>query len=94
MIFTNQSYLEIEIDTKIDLSAATVTKILYQKPDRTTGSWDASVRNSKYLYYTFTINDTLNQEGDWLIEPYIEVNGKKAPGDIVKITVSKPLVVL
>jgi hypothetical protein len=95
MIFTNHKLLEIELNTKIDLSAITVSKIYFKRPDGTQGQWNAVVKSGpeglKYLSYTLTSNDNINQEGVWLLEPYIEVNGKPAPGDIVEMKVFKPL---
>jgi hypothetical protein len=82
--------LRLALNTKLDLSSATVPKIFFRKPDGTTGTWDAAIAG-KELIKNFTISEFLDQEGDWFFQPYVEIDGRSAPGDIVKVYVSKPI---
>jgi hypothetical protein len=46
MIHVGQSNVAIRLDTETDLTGATAPKILYQRPDGTTGEWDATVEGT------------------------------------------------
>jgi hypothetical protein len=79
-VFKDQSYLTIIATTHQDLSAATVKKILYKKPDGTSGSWTATAVGTN-LTYDVQASD-IDQYGKWYFQSYIEVGGKKGFGDI------------
>lgn len=92
-VFIDQSYLTLVATTNIDMSAATVTKILYVKPDKTsTGSWDAIVRN-KSLVYNIQDGD-IDQSGMWQFQAYVEIDGKKGFGHIEQIKFNEHLTVV
>jgi len=80
-VFTGQSYLTYKLDTEMDLSTATVTLILYEDPNKEKGSWEATVEGTK-LVYEFTDTDILIP-GNWKLQSYVEIDGKKAYGNIV-----------
>ncbi len=80
-VFNKQSLLIYKLDTGLDLTAASVKKILYKKPDGSKGGWDASVEGTKLVY---NFNDTdINVSGEWEFQAYVEIGGKKGYGDVV-----------
>lgn len=79
--FTGQSLLQLRYDTGLDLTSATVKKILYVKPDGTQGSWVATT-NSTSLVYDLLATD-IDQSGNWKLQTYVEIGGKKGYGDII-----------
>jgi hypothetical protein len=91
MIFTNQSYLSLELNTKIDLTDITTVEIHYRKPDGATGTW-AATKSGKYIVYQFPAGHTW-LEGEWLFQPYgTTASGRKALGTIVSEKAVKPLI--
>ena len=80
----------IRLDTDLDLSSATVKRILYEKPDGTTGYWTATADDT-YLTYNLA-NGDIDQRGQWKFQTYIEVSGEKAYGRITRIDFKSPLV--
>jgi hypothetical protein len=44
--FINQ-IIEIRLDTEIDLTGATLPKILYIKPNNVTGQWTATIQGTE-----------------------------------------------
>jgi hypothetical protein len=83
-VYKNQSYtLTLDTDSTLDLTGATYTRILYEKPDGTKGYWDATVSGTKL---SFDISSTVNdQEKLWKFQSYVEfASGKKYFGKIVE----------
>jgi hypothetical protein len=74
--YAGDSYTLLRLDTGISLVGATVTRILYRKPNT--------------LQYQL-INGDIDQHGIWEIQAYVEVGSKKALGKIVEINFDKPL---
>lgn len=80
-VFEGQTILQLKLDTKIDLSNATVLKILWKRPDKITGATAVTaVEGSIMVLDLSTINIT---PGKWEFQAYAEIGGKKAFGDIV-----------
>ena len=70
-------YKKILCDCGINISSATVKRIYYKKPvSGDSGYWSALVEGTDYLYH-YTAADEFDEEGDWRIEPYIEMGSYK-----------------
>jgi len=92
--FVNDT-IRINIDTNIDLSGYATLQIRYQKPDGTTGCWNATIcaTDNTHMYYDTVIGD-LDQVGEWLIQGVALDAGIKLSGKIwCKIKVKSMLVV-
>ena len=87
--FVGQSNLTISLETGLDLTAATNPKILFTRPNGSTGSWTAT-KNVQALTYNLQ-NGDIDQPGTWKFQGYCELAGRKAFGDVAKIEVLKPL---
>lgn len=82
-VYKTQSLLTINLATGMDLSGASVTRILYQKPNNgTKGYWTATVSGQNLVYEVQ--NGDIDKEGTWLFQSYIEVGGKKGFGLVAK----------
>lgn len=80
-VFKNQSLLIIKIQTNYTLTGATVRRILYKKPDNTTGFWEATLEGTTILTRQLT-NGDIDQSGAWTFQAYAEVGGLKTYGDL------------
>lgn len=84
-VVINNDY-ELVLDTEIDITGASIKKILYQKPDGNEGSWTATDRDDTKLVVDVT--DTINDQAkDWYFRSYIEEGGKKHTGEKVRLEV-------
>lgn len=89
-VFKKQSFLTIRLETNYsDLGAATVKRILFKRPDGTSGYWNATADGTELVYNLQ--NGDINKEGNWQFQSYIEVAGLNAPGDIVNHFFERPL---
>lgn len=72
--YVNEAGSTIVVDTGLDLSEATSTKINIKKPDGTIVSKNSSVYTidsvANYLKYT-SISGDLDQVGKYLVQPYV-----------------------
>lgn len=75
-IYLNQSYITIQMDTDVDLSAATAAQINYTKPGGTTGSWTATT-NGQNIEYEIQ-NGDLDESGVWLFQGEATIDGRSA----------------
>jgi hypothetical protein len=90
MIYKNQSLAPISIDTGLsNLGSATVKKILFTRPDKTSGAWEATVSGTKLTYQPVTAD--LNQAGIWRLQVFVTIDGKDGYGDKTQITVEEPI---
>lgn len=78
---------DIIIEAGEDISAASVIKIKYKKPDDSTGEWEAeyyddplSEFTNSALKYT-VLTDDWDQAGNWYTNPYIEMGTWKGHGE-------------
>ena len=71
-VFVGDYGTEVILEIGEDVSSSTVRKIQYEKPDGSTGQWDASVYNTTFIKYT-TIEDDIDQNGFWKFRAYIEL---------------------
>jgi len=88
-LYTNSGLITLNLDTGQDLTGATNTKILYQKPDGTKGEWVAT-KSGQSLTYVFS-NTDIDQSGVWKFQTYIELATKKGYGEVVEQVFEKPL---
>lgn len=80
----------LKIDTQTDLSEMTTLRILFKRPDQTTGSWTAFLVEPTIMGYVFVSGD-LNQIGIWSVQPFAESTDKVGYGEVVNFTVEKNL---
>lgn len=81
-IFVEQGYSTITLDTGIDITAATVTRILYKNPSGVTGYFTASVVETTKLRFQLT-DTSITANGPWQLQAYVEIGGLNAYGEIV-----------
>jgi hypothetical protein len=81
-VFNGQSLLQLKFDTGLNLAAATVLKILFERPDGTAGFWAVTVIDGTKLVYNVLETD-INIAGNWQLQSYVEIAGKKGYGKIV-----------
>lgn len=91
MVFNEQGYLQIKLDTGINLSGAANLRILYESPNGTTGYWSGSVTETTKIVYQLS-NSTITSYGLWKLQAYCTVGGLAAYGDVVTVEFSKKLV--
>lgn len=89
-IYKNQGLLTIELDTSYDLTTATSTKILYQRPDGTLGEWEAAVSETTKLSVSL-VNGSLDQVGTWIFQAFATVGGRNGYGQKAFVTVDSNL---
>jgi hypothetical protein len=91
-VFHKQTYAPIRYETGIpsaSLATASVKKLLFIKPDKTTGSWDADADGTKLVYEPG--DDDLNVIGIYKIQSYVVIDGKVSKGSIRKFQVKAAL---
>lgn len=81
-VYKTQSLLTINLATGMDLSGASVTRILYKKPNGIKSYWTATVSGQNLQYVVS--NGDIDVEGTWQFQSYIEVGGKKGYGLVAK----------
>lgn len=84
-IYKGQSLVKIILETGQSLSAATLTEILYKKPDGAKGSWTATV-NGTALEYNVQAGD-LDQEGIWSLQSKIVIAGRTGLGKTTQLKI-------
>lgn len=65
---------EIIVDTCSDLTAATVTNLVVEKPDGTTHMWVGSVYEITKIRYVVQVGD-FDQAGEYYVQAYVEMPG-------------------
>lgn len=91
MIYTGQTLLTLKLNTGLDISAATVKRLLYKKPSGTVGYWAAdSIEANTTLVYSIQTGN-INEAGKWSIQAYVELAGKKGYGHPITLQVNEPL---
>ena len=90
MIYVNQSLLRIELDTETDLTGVDAMKILYEKPDGTTGEWTVTLTSGTKLLYNVQTGD-IDQAGTWKFQAYVDINGSIGYGRIVREKISQSI---
>jgi hypothetical protein len=81
-VFEGQSLLQIKLDTGISLTGTTVKKILFKKPNGEHGEWVVNTTEGTKLVYDVSDTD-IEIAGNWQLQSYVEIAGKKGYGTIV-----------
>ena len=92
MIYDNQTLLTIVVHSILNITTATVKKILYRKPDRTRGEWiPQRFVGTDQMEYDIQGADMPLEHGTWQAQAYVEVGGLKGYGEVFEFVVSKSL---
>ena len=78
-IFKDQGLLTIELDTGYDITSATSAKILYQKPDGTTGEFVGAASDTTKISYSLVDGD-IDQAGTWIFQSFVTIGGRNGYG--------------
>lgn len=76
----------IDLDTEVNISAATSAKIVVLKPDETEVEWTGAVNGTTVVRYT-TVLDDLDQEGVWRLQAKVTTPAGTWLGNTVTVTV-------
>ena len=88
--YKNDIGTKIEIDIGVPDSEISTAKIIYKKPDGTSGEWIATAESGTTKIYYITQNGDLDQSGTYFLQPYVELNsGWKGRGDELKLYVGE-----
>jgi len=81
----------IDVDTKMDLTGATVLQLHVRKPDGTSVVWDAVAHPTKstFLRYT-TASGDIDQAGKWELTAYVLTPSWSGWGDRAYLAVHDP----
>lgn len=92
-LFKDNVGVQFTVDTEIDLSTATVKKLIVKKPSDKYVEWtDTSVVDTTKIRYT-TVAIDLDESGEYAIAAYVEFGStSKHYGETVKFKVYEPLV--
>lgn len=82
---------KIRLNAGMDISAAEVIEIHYEKPDGTTGEWTAVLEGTNYAYY-YTLATTLDMNGTWSVQLYVEIGSMKGHGETASFVVYDTLI--
>lgn len=88
-IYVGDIGIAIRLDTKQNVSSASVKKIKYKKPNGDEGEWDATVVSNTKLQY-ITESGVLDKAGSWLLQAYVVLTGWTGLGDTATLTVTNP----
>jgi hypothetical protein len=80
LLYKGQDY-RIVLDTGVDLTLASETKILYKKSNGVKGEW-LSTADVEAMYYDVTSTEN-DKDGTWQFQAYAEIAGKTYFGEIV-----------
>jgi len=86
-VVENQTFLDIILDTRQDISTGTVFRILYEKPDNTSGQWTAVLEGTTKVKYAVANASDLDQTGTWKLQSYVEIGGDVAYGQPTNMVV-------
>ena len=85
-LFKDDEGVQFEIDTSVDLSAASVKKLMIKKPDGSLVEWtDTTISGTKIIYVSK--GGDLSVPGKYLIAAYVEFPTSKHTGETVSIEV-------
>ncbi len=78
---------EVSLNCGVDISTATVRKILVQKPNTTAVvEWSAMADGANSIRYLTTTGD-LDVAGTYHLQPYVELPGWSGKGETVELFV-------
>ena len=87
--FITHGYMTLTLETGIDLSGASNTKILYKTPSGRRGEFPATVSGTTLTYQLS--NDDIAVSGQWEFQSRVTIDNLTAYGDIAKVTFKIPL---
>ncbi len=79
----------ISIEMGQSLAAGTDPKILYTKPDGTSGHWTGAVDGTK-ITFTSSQNE-IDQPGHWQFSARVLISGSRVTSDVTVMWFDKPL---
>lgn len=83
----------ISLDTGIDVSGFSKLNVKYERPDGTTGCWDASLSPTDNNHVIADLDgDDLDMNGIWKVQAYIEEGDEHYHGGVAEFTVYNRLV--
>lgn len=77
------------VDTLVDITAATVLRLIVQKPDGAVVVWDGVLRGTTSIAYTIGAGD-FNAKGMYQLQAYVETAEGHRRGDVARFDVSAP----
>jgi len=77
----------IIVDTCADISAATTTDLIVEKPDGTIETWHGAVFEVTKVRYLVQAGD-FDQAGEYSVQVYLEINGWRGRGSTTAFRVS------
>lgn len=87
-IYVNQSWLQIILDTGVDISAASEFRIYYQKPDKSVAYVAAGLEGTQQVKYTMTTTSIFDASGYWKLWAWVKfADDREADGEPVKFMV-------
>ena len=91
-IYIGQTLAPIRLDLEKDVSSASLTEILYERPDGVKGKWTAALMSgsTEIIEYVPTVDD-LNVVGVWKIQSHIVMSGYHGYGNVVSLRVHRNL---
>lgn len=81
-VHKEQSNIVLTLDTYIDQSTATDTRIYYIKPGGTKSYWDATVVSTTKLRFSSFTTSTLDEAGVWKIWTYSVLPNGVSKGEV------------
>lgn len=84
--FIGDTGTEITLDCGVDISSATVMKILAKPPRGAVKQWSAQLEGSRTIKYVLQPND-LHVPGVWVLQAYVEMPGWQGRGLPVELKV-------
>lgn len=78
---------EIIVDTCSDISSATVTDLIVEKPDGEQFTWHGSVYDTTKIRYVVDAGD-FDQVGEYLVQAYVEMPGWAGRGNTTTFKVT------
>lgn len=88
VIYVGDVGTEIILDCGSSVATATAQKILFKRPDKTTGEWVAEkvAGNANQIRYILQAGDVA-VAGIWVMQAYVVMPGWTGKGKSVKVTV-------
>ena len=77
-IYVGQTKLDLVVTVGQRITAATTTQLKYQKPDESTGFFDATITDAEEGELTYIVQaDDLDQSGTWIFWANVVFSGGK-----------------
>lgn len=83
--------VQFQLNTGIDITAATTANILYEKPSGDTGSFTGATSSTSYVVYTTTAAGDLDEVGTWKLQAYVVTPTWTLRGIVAKVKVIEAL---